>query len=61
MARIQEETIVITVSKLHKSVPDDGRTATVESPIIGDDIVATLEGVVEELLGNGIVVEVTIA
>lgn len=59
MARIQEETIVITVSKLHKSGPDDGRTATVESPIIGEDIIATLEGVVEELLGNGVVVEVT--
>lgn len=58
MARIQEEILVITVSKLHKSVPDDGRTATVESPIISDDIVATLEGVVEELLGDGVVVEV---
>lgn len=58
MARIQEETIVITVSKLHKIVPDDGRTATVESPIIDKELLTTLEGVVEELLGNGIVVEV---
>lgn len=58
MARIQEEILVITVSKLHKSVPDDGRTATIESSIISDDIIATLEGVVEELLGDGVVVEV---
>jgi hypothetical protein len=58
MARIQEETIVITISKLHKAVPGDGKTTTVESAIVGDDILATLEGVVEELLGNGVVVEV---
>jgi hypothetical protein len=56
MARIQEESIVITVSKLHKSSAD--KTATVEPSIVGDEIIATLEGVVEELLGDGVVVEI---
>jgi hypothetical protein len=52
MASIQEETIVITVSKLHKTGSESA------DPIISNDVVATLEGVVEELLGNGVVVEV---
>lgn len=58
MAKIQEESIVITVSKLHKTVSRDGTTDVTETPIIGDDVLSTLEGVVEELLGNGVVVEV---
>ena len=58
MARIQEETVVITVSKLHKTISHDGLTDITESPIIGEDILVALESVVEELLGKGVVVEV---
>lgn len=58
MARIQEETVVITVSKLHKAVSHDGQTDAIQSPIVTEDILAALESVVEELLGKGIVVEV---
>jgi hypothetical protein len=52
MAKIQEEVIVITVSKL---VKNDGAGADV----ITDDIVTALASVAEELLGNGVVVEVS--
>jgi hypothetical protein len=52
MAKIQEELIVIKLSKLHKdseaSVPG----------IAGSEIVAGLEQVVQELVGNDVVVEV---
>lgn len=56
MARIQEEVIVITVSKLHKDTP----TSTVtDSEITNDEQLDALASVVEELLGNGVVVEVS--
>lgn len=53
MARIQEEVIVITVSKLHKNSSESDTT------IVNDDVVSALASVAEELLGNGIVVEVS--
>jgi hypothetical protein len=52
MARIQEEVIVITVSKLQKN---DGS----DTVIVSDDTMAALASVAEELLGNGVVVEVS--
>ena len=53
MARIQEEVIIITVSKLHKNTSD-----VAESEIVNEDSLAALASVAEELLGNGVVVEV---
>lgn len=52
MAKIQEELIVIKLSKLHK----DSQTQT--SNLAGDDIVAGLEAVVQELVGTDVIVEV---
>lgn len=50
MAKIHEEVIVITLSKLVKdSAPNE--------PIATDDIVLALASVAEELAGAGIVVE----
>ena len=56
MARIQEEVIVITVSKLQKNTPDGTVT---DSEIVNDDTLVALASVAEELLGNGVVVEVS--
>ena len=56
MARIQEEVIVITVSKLHKNPTKDDMV--IESEIVSEDTMAALASVAEELLGNGVVVEV---
>jgi hypothetical protein len=50
MAKIQEELVVIKLSKL---IRDD---ATVDA-IATDDIVAALQSVAEELAGAGVVVE----
>lgn len=55
MARIQEEVIVITVSKLHKNTPEGTMT---DSEIVNEDVMTALSSVAEELLGNGIIVEV---
>ena len=52
MAKIQEEVIVITVSKLIKN-DEDGA-----NPIVNDDVLQALSSVAEELLGSGVVVEV---
>lgn len=52
MAKIQEEVIVITVSKLTKN-NDNG------TEIVSEDTVAALASVAEELLGDGVVVEVS--
>jgi hypothetical protein len=51
MAKVQTETVVITVSKLVK----DAANATA---LISDDVVTALESVVEELVGAGLVVEI---
>jgi len=56
MARIQEEVIVITVSKLHKNTPEGTVT---DSDIVSEDTISALASVAEELLGNGVVVEVS--
>ena len=55
MARIQEEVIVITVSKLQKNDPTGSVTDT---EIVDQEALAALTSVAEELLGNGVVVEV---
>lgn len=55
MARIQEEVIVITVSKLHKNTPEGTVT---DSNIVDDDVLSALASVAEELVGNGVVVEI---
>ena len=55
MARIQEEVIIITVSKLHKNTPDAMET---DGDIVNDETMSELASVAEELLGNGVVVEV---
>ena len=52
MARIQEEVIVITVSKLHKNDEED------IAQIVNTNMITNLEVVVQELLGDGVVVEV---
>ena len=55
MARIQEEVIVITVSKLKKNTPEGTVT---DSDIVDEDQMSALASVVEELLGAGVVVEI---
>ena len=55
MARIQEEVIVITVSKLQKN---DSNGTVADSVIVSEDTVDALVSVTEELLGNDVVVEV---
>ena len=52
MAKIQEELIVIKLSKLHK----DSQTQTTN--LAGDDVVQGLEAVVQELVGSDVIVEV---
>ena len=55
MARIQEEVIVITVSKLHKNEPNGTVT---DIDIVDEDQMSALVTVAEEILGDGVVVEV---
>ena len=52
MAKIQEEVIIITVSKLQKN------DSTADEAIVNEDTLVALASVAEELLGNGVVVEV---
>jgi len=51
MAKIQEELIVIKLSRLHKD------TESVDS-IAGEEVIAGLEAVVQELVGTSVIVEV---
>lgn len=51
MAKIQEEVIVITASKL---VKNEGQTVD----LVTDEQMEALASVAEEILGNGVVVEV---
>ena len=52
MAKIQEELIVIKLSKLHK----DNDT---QSPgLASEDVVSGLEAVVQELVGSDVIVEI---
>ena len=55
MAKIQQESIVITLNKLVKD--SDTSTATMAS----DELVTSLEAVAQELAGTGIIVEVQVA
>lgn len=55
MARIQEEVIVITLSKLHKNTPDGTVT---DSDITNDEQLSALASIAEELFGAGVVVEI---
>lgn len=52
MAKVHEEVVVITVSKLIKN--DDTSTE-----IINEDFITALGSVAEELLGSGVIVEVS--
>jgi hypothetical protein len=53
MAKIHEEVIVITISKLVKD------SDAVDAPDLANtEIIAALGSVAEELFGNGVVVEV---
>lgn len=54
MAKIQEQNIVITVSKLVKNDQQ-------ESTLVNREVLDALASVAEELLGNSVVVEVNIA
>lgn len=54
MAKIVSDAVVVEISRIAK---DD---ETLES-IVNDDMVATLQQVVEQLVGEGIVVEVKTA
>jgi hypothetical protein len=51
MAKINEQTLIITVSQL---VKDDASTST----LLNDEVVAQLEAVVAELAGAGTLVEI---
>lgn len=51
MAKVQEEVVVIRLSKLVKNGEDGNQLAN-------DEVVAALEQVAQELVGQGIVVEV---
>ena len=50
MAQIQEEVVVIKLSKLVKELENQSLT--------GDDFVLTVESIVQELVGSSIIVEV---
>lgn len=54
MAKIHEEVIIIKLSKLHKENQSVGE-------LVGDDTLANLEAVVQELVGSDIIVEVETA
>ena len=51
MAKMQTETVVITVTKLL-------RDTDTESMVLTDDVVASLDAVVAELAGAGALVEI---
>jgi hypothetical protein len=52
MAKIQEEIIIIKLSKLQKT------NAANSERLIGNDFATNLEDIVQELVGDGVVVEV---
>jgi len=54
VAKIQEEQITIKLSKLVKS------SDTPQSDMISSDIISALEQVVQELVGDNIIVEISI-
>jgi hypothetical protein len=52
MPYVQEETVTVKLYKLHKGKPDD------LAPLANRDLVPSLEAIVQELVGESIVVEV---
>jgi len=52
MAKLQEDVLVIKISKLIKDTETEGTVLT-------DDVVSSLEAVVQELAGAGTLVEIT--
>ena len=55
MARIQEEVVIITVSKLKKNTPNGDTT---DSDIVSATSLSALEDVAQELFGSDVVVEI---
>lgn len=53
MAHVHSESIVITISKLVKESSQD------ETTLANDELLASIEAVTQELLGDHIIVEVT--
>lgn len=51
MAKMQTETVVITITKLLKDSES-------ETPVLTNDVCASLEAVAQELAGTGALVEV---
>jgi len=54
MAKLQEDTLVIKISKLIKD-SDEAGTA------LSEELITSLEAVVQELAGAGVLVEITAA
>ena len=54
MAKLQEDTLVIKISKLIKDSDNAGTTLT-------EELITSLEAVVQELAGAGVLVEITAA
>lgn len=54
MAKLQEDTLVIKISKLVKDSDELGTN-------LSEDLVASLEAVVQELAGAGTLVEIAVA
>jgi hypothetical protein len=52
MARIKEDIIVIRLSKLVKDSDSQ------ESSLVGDDVTDNIEAIVQELVGDSVIVEV---
>ena len=52
MARVQTEVVVVKLSKLIKDTQDE------ISPLIGEDFDPNLEAIVQELVGDQILVEI---
>lgn len=53
MAKIQEEIIVIKISRLLRDTEQS-------QPVLNPDVVASLEAVVQELAGSNVLVETTV-
>lgn len=51
MAHVQEEIVVIKLSKLLKSDSE-------QSSLVADEFTATVESIVQELVGDNVIVEV---
>jgi hypothetical protein len=54
MAKLQEDTLVIKISKLIKDSDEAGTALT-------EELIVSLEAVVQELAGAGVLVEITTA